>query len=40
MDMRQFDTQNKLGDGNLLQIAKGNDTDSAETQQQINATTT
>jgi carbonic anhydrase len=33
-------TQNKLGDGNLLQIAKGNDTDPAETQQQINATTT
>jgi carbonic anhydrase len=27
-------TQNKLGDGNLLQIAKGNDTDPAETQQQ------
>ena len=24
-------TQNKLGDGNLLQIAKGNDTDPAET---------
>jgi carbonic anhydrase len=27
-------TQNKLGDGNLLQIAKGNDTDPAETKQQ------
>lgn len=30
-------TQNILGDGNLLQIAKGNDTDPAETQQQIDA---
>jgi carbonic anhydrase len=30
-------TQNKLGDGNLLQIAKGNDTDPAETAQQIAA---
>ena len=28
-------TQNILRDGNLLQIAKGNDTDPAETQQQI-----
>jgi len=30
-------TQNKLGDGNLLQIAKGNDTDPAETKAQISA---
>jgi carbonic anhydrase len=30
-------TQNKLGDGNLLQITKGNDTDPAETQEQISA---
>lgn len=30
-------TQNKLGDGNLLQIAKGNDSNPAETQQQIAA---
>jgi len=30
-------TQNQLGDGNLLQIAAGNDTNPAETQQQINA---
>jgi carbonic anhydrase len=27
-------TQNKLGDGNLLQIAEGNDTNPGETQQQ------
>ena len=30
-------TQNKLGDGNLLQIAKGNDTDPGETKAQISA---
>jgi carbonic anhydrase len=30
-------TQNKLGDGNLLQIAKGNDTNPGETQQQQNS---
>ena len=30
-------TQNKLGDGNLLQIAKGNDSDPAETKAQISA---
>jgi carbonic anhydrase len=28
-------TQNKLGDGNLIQIAKGNDSHPAETTQQI-----
>ena len=30
-------TQKKLGDGNLLQIGKGNDTDPAETKAQISA---